>query len=120
MLVCSKNRINTQEVLRRGFDSFMCLKKKSLRNVALKRKEKKIQQTIVKVEEFLGREMYSALLKRHSFGQALSLTPRLALPTALLPDPWALSQGQADLLALLVVSATSSGLLACGTPKGSS
>lgn len=98
----------------------MCLKKKKLKKRCFKKEGKKIQQTIVKVEEFLGREMYSALLKRHSFGQALSLTPRLALPTALLPDPWALSQGQADLLALLVVSATSSGLLACGTPKGSS
>lgn len=51
-----------------------------LRNVALKRKEK-IQQTIVKVEEFLGREMYSALLKRHSFGQASASLPGLHSPT---------------------------------------
>lgn len=59
--------------------------------------------------------MYSALLKRHSLGpQPHSLA--CSVPTALLPDTCALSQGWADLLTLLMVSATSSGLVVCGTP----
>lgn len=115
MLVCSKNRINTREVLRRSFDCFMCLKKKKLKKHCFKKEGKKIQQTIVKVEEVLGREIYSALLKRHSLGPQPH-SPACSVPTALLPDTCALSQGWADLLTLLMVSATSSGLMACGTP----
>lgn len=64
-----------------GFFFFNVLKTKTKKDkkYCFKKDGKKIQQTVVKVEErILGREMYSALLKRHSFGTALSLTPLLA------------------------------------------
>lgn len=65
--------------------------------------------------------MYSAFAEKAQLWQGPQPhSPACSVPTALSPDDTcALSQEWADLLTLLMVDSTSSGLVACGTLQGS-